>query len=67
MSTKGPSFGYHPCAGNSYLIVKPEKAEAAKEHFRGTKVIIKTERGKTPRSSYRVSRMRGKICKRNGE
>ena len=43
VSTKGPSFGYHPCAGKSYLIVKPDKEEAAKELFRGTDVVIKTD------------------------
>ncbi len=39
----GPAFGYYPKASKSWLIVKPEELERAKEIFRGTEVNITTQ------------------------
>ena len=39
----GPDMGYHPKAEKSWLIVKPEKMDRAKELFDGTRVKITAE------------------------
>ena len=39
----GPAFGYYPKASKSWLIVKEDQLEGAKELFRGTGVQVTTE------------------------
>ena len=47
---RGPSFGYHPKASKTFLVVKDEYAEDAERAFADTRVSI-TIKGKTPRCS----------------
>ena len=39
----GPKLGYNPNAAKSWLIVKPETEEMAREIFRGTRIKITIE------------------------
>ena len=43
---KGPVYGYYPNGTKTYLLVKHEAAETAKEVFKGTGVRITTEGNK---------------------
>ena len=36
----GPKYGFHPKPGKSFLVVKPQQADVAREAFAGTGVII---------------------------
>ena len=39
----GPEYGYYPNASNTWLIVKEEKCDEAKEFIQGTGVAITSE------------------------
>ena len=40
LTDRGPSFGYHPNASKTYLVVKQEHENSAREKFAGTDVHI---------------------------
>ena len=40
LDTIDPKFVYHPNAGKMWLVVKPERLQAAEMHFQGTGVKI---------------------------
>ena len=39
----GPQYGYFPNGSKTNVLAKPQHAEAAKELFKGTEIVILTE------------------------